>query len=214
MSKNAFYIEKIGNKTAKYSKEGKKFMSVKEYEQCVKHVIYKNFRRWAALLLKNDEIVANLITAAAIADWRYDGRGSIEGYRVSCVKWAVKKTMVRLFDMQKMLYLSTRIGSTDNHEKTLLDAVKNIPIKKKTYYDVSGLLDWEVLTQKEKDRLRMYYVEGKTYQEIADIEGLSKWGIYKSINKTVEKIKECLLLGKKITEVDEEYEFSQTEQDW
>ena len=213
MSKNAFYIEKIGNKTAKYSKEGKEFMPLKEYELCVKHVIYKHFKRWSAILLNNEEILANLITSAAIADWRYDGRGSQEGYRVQCVKWAVKKTMVRLFEMKKILYFSSKIQSGSG-EKTLLDAVKNIPAKQYTYYDISSLLEWKMLTQKEKDRLRMYYVEGKTYKEIAEIEGMSLEGICKSIKRTVQKIKECLLLGKELKEIDEEYEFSKTEQDW
>ena len=46
-----------------------------------------------------------------------------------------------------------------------------------------------VLTEKQFRRLWLYYVEGKTEQQIADVEGIAQQNVSKSIRLSVKKLK-------------------------
>ena len=52
-----------------------------------------------------------------------------------------------------------------------------------------------VLTETQFRRLWLYYAEGKTEQEIADIEGIAQQNVSKSIRLSIKKLKNFLLAG-------------------
>lgn len=51
------------------------------------------------------------------------------------------------------------------------------------------------LTETQFRRLWLYYAEGKTEQEIADIEGIAQQNVSKSIRLSIKKLKNFLLAG-------------------
>ena len=52
-----------------------------------------------------------------------------------------------------------------------------------------------VLTETQFRRLWLYYVEGKTEQQIADVEGIAQQNVSKSIRLSIKKLKNFLLAG-------------------
>ncbi len=52
-----------------------------------------------------------------------------------------------------------------------------------------------VLTETQFRRLWLYYVEGKTEQQIADVEGIAQQNVSKSIRLSVKKLKNFLVAG-------------------
>ena len=71
------------------------------------------------------------------------------------------------------------LGITNNFEDHLLDKVL-----------IEYLL--QQLTEKEKERIKLYYLQGYTYAEIAQMENKSVTAIYLSITRAIEKIKRQL----------------------
>ncbi len=191
LNKTQLYIEQIkGEQLVDYT--DKKFLTLKEYEQCVKKIVSRKFRHLSHFLLNDDEIMTNLVTSAIMADWRFDGRGCIKGYRAQCVKWAVKKTLQRLYSTQKFIYLGSEIQDSKGKIRTLLDVL----VCENNFYEIKESLEHifhsKALTQKEKDRLRQYYLEDLTYKEIGELDDMTAEGVRKSINGSLEKIKTLL----------------------
>lgn len=189
MSRTNFYIEQL--KERDMPNTDKVFMPLEKYRDCVKHVVYKYYRRWSKFLLKDDEILTNLTTSAIMADWRFDGRGTIEGYRVQCVKWAIKKAMVRIHQTQKMTYFSTEIDDGSGKITTLLSLIENRYKGPDINLDVDKAFDECFLTQKEKDRVKHYYLDGMTLKQISELEDVTIEAVRKSIDKGISKLREC-----------------------
>ena len=186
-NKTQFYIEQIGNiDTSNY--QGKNFLTLKEYESCVRSVVMKYYRHLFKILIMNEEMFCNLVFAAMMADWRFDGRGSISGYRIQCVKWAIKKSMIRLYQCQRFTYLSTEVeGNEKSKRKTTLfdlivDQGKN-PVQK-----LDEILSSKLLTQKERERLTLHYAYSMTLEEIGKIDNVSKQAVEKCIRKALSKL--------------------------
>ena len=188
MSKTNFYIEQLKEREVEYI--DKKFMPLKDYRDCVKHVIYKHFRKLSKFLLRNEEILTNLTTSAVMADWRFDGRGSIEGYRVQCVKWAIRKTMVRMYQTQKMVYFSTPVDDGTGKMTTLLSLIKNRYKGEDVELDTATIFNECGLTQKEKERVEHYYLDGMTLKQIGELEGITMEAVRKSVENGIKKLKE------------------------
>jgi RNA polymerase sigma factor (sigma-70 family) len=192
INQSNIYIEQLsGEQSVNYP--NKTFLPLKEYEKCVKKVISKYFRHISKFLLKNEEIIANLVTSAIMADWRFDGRGSIGGYRVQCVKWAIQKTLVRIYSTKKFTYLGSEIKDDNGKIVTLLDII----IRDDNYTDIKESMEHifssKELTQKEKDRLRQYFFEDMTYKEIGQKEDLCGETIRRSIKDALAKIKVLMM---------------------
>ena len=72
------------------------------------------------------------------------------------------------------------LGITNNFEDHLLDKVL-----------IEYLLQ-QLTEKKEKERIKLYYLQGYTYAEIAQMENKSVTAIYLSITRAIEKIKRQL----------------------
>lgn len=54
------------------------------------------------------------------------------------------------------------------------------------YYDYYGML----LTERQKEIFKYYYHDDLSYQEIADILGISRAGVYDTLKRTVDLLEE------------------------
>lgn len=61
--------------------------------------------------------------------------------------------------------------------------------KKSTF---NSILDDSMLDEREKEMMRMHYIEGKNFDFIADTLGYSKAGILKMHNRVLKKIEELI----------------------
>lgn len=107
---------------------------------------------------------------SVMVDWR---RNEVTAYRRNCmemVSYGVDASYVEKLLEEELL-------SPSLEEQYFLDRVG----------DLSFL---DVLTEIEKERLQKYYVDEMTQQQIADLEGVTRTPVRKSIKKAVEKLLE------------------------
>ena len=76
-------------------------------------------------------------------------------------------------------------------EKLLEEELLSPSLEEQYFLDRVGDLSFlDVLTEIEKERLQKYYVDEMTQQQIADLEGVTRTPVRKSIKKAVEKLLE------------------------
>lgn len=165
---------------------GKSLLSLKQYETITKKFINKHV--WAKSLRKSltndDEFIGECITALANADTKFDGRGTILGYRSSVLKYALKNYLNNIKKQSKRIKQPLTPDSAFYLEKT----------EKRTENQdtIDSILS--KLSDRQAQMLRLYYIDGHTALEIKKILNLdmTKQGIYDIINRGLEK---CRLLS-------------------
>ena len=69
-------------------------------------------------------------------------------------------------------------------------SVEDEIIRKRTIEELKKAID--LLSEIQKRRVKMYYFENKTFEEIAKIEKISRQNVHKSIGIAIEKLKKNL----------------------
>lgn len=139
-------------------------------------------------MLCNEDAIADVAHALMVADWKYDDNriGKNTGkkktrysYRNQCALWAIQ-TYATKSKRKKNHFLSLDNfidGMEDaSFESVLADenqlpAIDTILSKEKNHLTeelVNSIFSSNILTEKQAQQLRMYYIDGLTLQEIGD----------------------------------------------
>ena len=135
----------------------------------------------ALFITDNEEHLTNITTELMIADWKWDGRGTKQGYRKQRATWAI----YAIFNNPHHFKNVDDIGLNDPRQTTMLSNLDNQD-------QVTHLLQASLLTPKQKNRLCQYYFDGKTLEEIGQAENVSKQAINQSINKSLGKLRKAV----------------------
>ena len=159
-------------------------------------------------LLNNDDAVSDIAHAIMQADWKWDAnRKGHEGktkskysYRNQCAIWAIKTYISQKYK-KKNSSLSLDTVITDDEGNTfaqsLHDNSSNDPyilVSEKEQSDnlktiINRLISSDILTEKQRQQIRMYYFEDKTLLEIGNKFGVTREAIRQNIQKGINRIR-------------------------
>lgn len=159
----------------------------------------------------SEDAIADIAYAMMTADWKYDssrkGKYSNQSksrysYRNQCAIWAIQ-TYIKKYLKGKSLYLNNLIGNEDDmsfsdilEDESQPEPIENI-IKKEQHTIESELIQEifssDILTDSQKDKLRMYYIDGFSLAKIGDHYGVTREAIRQNIKNSISKLQEALV---------------------
>jgi RNA polymerase sigma factor (sigma-70 family) len=191
--------------------ETKQFDSLSTYIALAKKTISKFgpkfYNGLSAEMLKNEEAVSDVATAIMYADWRFDEnrvgktglKKTLYSYRNQCALWAIKTYVTNKYKQKKSFSLDFDNDQDLKLAATLPDHKQMSPIEtliqnessSNLSMDISYLLNNDILSDKQKRQIQMYYLEDKTLSEIGKEFGVSREAVRQNIKRGLELIKSC-----------------------
>ena len=177
---------KMTTKTKETMLQNKNFEPLSFYINLAKKTISKFAPKFynglSVEMLKSEEAISDIATALMYADWRYDenrkGKTGLQktlySYRNQCAIWAIKTYVTNKYRQHKVSSLDfeleddTFLDSTikDNKARSPLDIVIDNEYTDNLSKCITNLLDNNLLSDKQKKQIQMYYFEDKTLSEI------------------------------------------------
>lgn len=197
-------------KTRKQGKQmEKQFESLSFYINLAKKAISKfgpKFYNGLSIeMLKNEEAISDIATALMYADWRFDenrkGKTGLQktlySYRNQCAIWAIKTYVTNKYRTTKMSSLDFKLDDDQFLDSIIQDRKVSSPVDiliDKEYREnlassIDTILDNDLLSDKQKKQIRLYYFEDKTLSEIGEIYGVSREAIRQNIKRGLDIIK-------------------------
>lgn len=156
-------------------------------------------------MLKNEEAISDIATALMYADWRFDenrkGKTGLQktlySYRNQCAIWAIKTYITNKYKATKVSSLDFELDNEKFLDSIIEDKKNASPIEiliDKEYnqnlsFSIDLLLNNNLLSDKQKKQIHMYYFEDKTLSEIGQEFGVSREAIRQNIKRGLEIIK-------------------------
>lgn len=167
-------------------------------------------------MLKDEDAIASVANAIMMADWRWDenyqnDKGTKKtkySYRNQCAIWAIQTYATKNHTKSKKNKgLSKQIYSL-NHENNDFDTgaayhrieddsmlrPDEILIEKENKQIlenlISDLLSLECLSARQKDYIRLYYLENHTFEKIGQKYGITREAVRQGLNKAINLIKQ------------------------
>ena len=200
---------KMTTKTKETMLQNKNFEPLSFYINLAKKTISKFAPKFynglSVEMLKSEEAISDIATALMYADWRYDenrkGKTGLQktlySYRNQCAIWAIKTYVTNKYRQHKVSSLDfeleddTFLDSTikDNKARSPLDIVIDNEYTDNLSKCITNLLDNNLLSDKQKKQIQMYYFEDKTLSEIGKEFGVSREAVRQNIKRGLETIK-------------------------
>lgn len=162
-------------------------------------------------MLSSEDAVSDIATAIMYADWRYDPERSgssglkktLYSYRNQCAIWAIQTYITNKYKKPKKYEnMSLNFTSSDDadsisYHDTIADSKQPEPVdllinaehNENMKYDLEVLLDSGIITDKQKQQLKMYYMEDMTLSQIGKNFGVSREAIRQNIKRAIENIR-------------------------
>jgi len=160
----------------------------------------------SAEMLKNSDAISDVATAIMYADWRFDPnrtgksgqKKTLYSYRNQCAIWAIQTYISNKY--KKKPDMSLDYGNEDD-SSTLNTTIPDHKIQSplETLIDeenshqlsacIEELLSNELLSDKQKEQIRLYYFEGKTLSAIGQIYGVSREAVRQNLKRALDLIK-------------------------
>ena len=188
--------------------ETKTYDSLSTYLNLAKKTINKFAPKYISKeMLSSEEAISDIASAIMCADWKFDPdrfgktgqKKTLYSYRNQCAIWAIKSYITN-----KYKKASNNEYSLDfvfnNKENAFIDYIYNK--KSKDPLDqlienedqmniidlIDKLLSSNIVSEKQKDQLRMYYIENKTLANIGSKYNVSREAIRQSLKRAIENI--------------------------
>lgn len=158
-------------------------------------------------MLRSEDAVSNIATSIMMADWRWNpGHRSADdkvrtqyAYRNQCAIWAIQAYIARQTHAKKPISLETLVSQGYGRENEVL--LKHIipdknsvgPVDraslKEDHRRSKNILKDAKLTSKQREYIKLYYIDDLTYQEIGDQYGVTREAVRQIINRATDKIR-------------------------
>jgi RNA polymerase sigma factor (sigma-70 family) len=155
--------------------------------------------RWGCqAMLRDDDVVADVATKIMIADTKFDGRGSIRGFRMHYAQFAIKRAKT-LYNKKRGLQIRSldydsvsENGSASNCHDYVQDDTQS-PEDSLMCDDIRGVVEAaDFLRDREKDAIIQYYFDNKTLREIAPTQGISYQAVCLNLKSGLTKLRSHL----------------------
>ena len=156
-------------------------------------------------MLKNEDAVSDIATALMYADWRYDenrkGKTGLQktlySYRNQCAIWAIKTYVTNKYKQTKLSSLDFELDNEKFLDSIIQDKRHSSPLEilidqeyaNNLSLSIDTLLSNNLLSEKQKTQIKMYYFDEKTLSEIGETFGVSREAVRQNIKRGLEIIK-------------------------
>lgn len=210
-------IPSIGKQKIKYKDHSDiQFESLDFYLNLSQKIIAKLaptfFSGLSKEMLKNEDAVSFVANAIMMGDWRWEKSDekkqnkTLYSYRNQCAIWAIKTYITKKYKLNKNKKRSFSMSSfslseddamlteliSDQKQKDPID----ILIKEEENYTTSSLinelLSSDILTEKQKDHIKLYFLENQTLEKIGEKYDVTREAIRQSIKSSIKKIRELV----------------------
>jgi RNA polymerase sigma factor (sigma-70 family) len=182
------------------------FVSTDEYVKIAQRLVRKIAPVYrpglAEQILRSEDAISNIATQIMMADWRWNGNGTLYGYRKECVKWAIKGFIERDVARSKRRVLSLN-NTTRSSDDDTQEYMSMIPGKDPNPADVVeqnesdsmkvGLIDQilgsGILTNTQEKCIRLHYLQGKSMSDIGRELGVSRQAVQDNVQRGISKLK-------------------------
>lgn len=202
----------IGDQKLKYRDyENKEFLPLYDYILMAKKIVSKLSSQYNKKLLNTEDVISYVANAIMMADWRWDNdyqskegrKKDLYSYRNQCAIWAIKTLVSKKKKKKKIYSLDETISSSDERNnfdfledgtyvdpcEALCDKETNITLCD----DIRTLLKSDLLSDKQKQYIELYYFKGLTLEKIGNQFGVTREAVRQNINKTIAKLKEIMV---------------------
>lgn len=183
-----------------------KYESLSTYLTLAKKIINKFAPRFIVqTMLKDEDAISDVAVAIMNADKNFDPnrtgtnnmKKTLYSYRNQCGLWAIKTYVTKQYQSKKLNSLDYAINEENSLYSTIQDNKNNNPLdiiiqseeENNLNNDISFILDSSILTDKQKDQIKMYYFENKSLAEIGKCYGVTREAIRQSIKRAITNIK-------------------------
>ena len=185
------------------------FLPLYDYILMAKKIVSKLSSQYNKKLLNTEDVISYVANAIMMADWRWDNeykskegrKKDLYSYRNQCAIWAIKTLVSK--KRKKIYSLDNKISSSDDRngfdfisDERDGDPAEMILIKEKNeniHNDISALFNTNILTEKQKQYIQLYYFEGLTLEKIGKKFGVTREAVRQNINKSIIKLREVVL---------------------
>ena len=202
----------IGDQKIKYRNfDNKEFLPLYDYILMAKKIVSKLSSQYNKKMLNTDDVISYVANAIMMADWRWDNeykskegrKKDLYSYRNQCAIWAIKTLVSKKHKKHKVYSLDDTISSSDDRNNLdFLEDVKSADPcaalcdkedNNALCDDIKLLLNSDLLSDKQKQYINLYYFEGYTLDKIGKQFGVTREAVRQNINKTIEKLKELMV---------------------
>lgn len=211
-------IVSVGNQKVEYKNHSEiEFEPLSFYINLAQKTIAKFGKNFSSTLskemLKSEDAIANVANCIMMADWRWDNERKGEtgqqktrySYRNQCAIWAIKSYITRKKNKKNK---SHSVDITTSYEDQQLSLLDILPDKSKCALDI--LIDNEdknsikeyidqvlnsdnnILSERQAECLKLYYLEDMTFAQIGSNFGITREAVRQNIKKAVEKIRKLV----------------------
>jgi RNA polymerase sigma factor (sigma-70 family) len=184
-----------------------KYESLSTYLMLSKKIINKFAPKFIVKDMLNDEdAISDVATALMNADKNFDPdrEGATQqkktkySYRNQCGLWAIKTYITKKYNSQKINSLDYVIDDNNtNLYSTIPDTKNKDPLEEIIYNektnnlisDINFILKSDLLNEKQKDQIRMYFYENKSLAQIGETYGVTREAIRQNIKRAIHNIK-------------------------
>ena len=212
------HVEGIGTQKISYRNPAEiEFSDLSDYMLMAKKSISKFANRFynglSKRMLKDEDAISSVAYCLMLADWRYDenykskhnSKKTHYSYRNQCAIWAIQSYLTKNYkksnlNYQKMYSLDyvtdKENGNTaynyisDKNSHNPIDLLEKDEEDNRLKNYVLTILSVSSISEKQKEYIRMYYYEGKTFEQIGKKFSLTREAIRQSIKKAIKTIRE------------------------
>lgn len=164
----------------------------------------------ATKMLKDEDAISSIANAIMMADWRWDENYQNDkqtkktrySYRNQCALWAIQTYATKDSKKSKkynVYSLDCNINDDENSsgynytkdEKILNPEELLIKNEEQTILKnlINQMLDCELLTNRQRDYIKLYYFESYTFDKIGKKYGITREAVRQGLNKALEIIR-------------------------
>lgn len=204
----------VGLQKKEYKNHKKiEFLSLDEYILMSRKIISKMGSGPSRHYLNNEDVVSYVANALMMADWRWDEHYSskdgrkknLYSYRNQCAIWAIQTLTTKHKKSKKNIKiysLDDTIGNTDGrnnldfiedkNDHDPADIVEKDEIDGEIKVLINQLLDGNLISEKNKKYIKMYYFDGQTLEKIGNHFNITREAVRQGINKSLQTFRDIL----------------------
>jgi len=157
-------------------------------------------------MLKNEDAISDVASAIMYADWKWDkdrvGKtGMVKSkyaYRNQCAIWAIQTYITKKYKTKiKKLSIDETISDNESTHAAILedksekDPLETLIEKENTEIvnsNIHAIINSEILSDKQRDQLKMYYFNNMTLNEIGKKFNVTREAVRQNIKKAISLI--------------------------
>lgn len=210
----------VGDQKIKYKDHDQiQFDSLNTYLLLAKKAISKFSPKFynglSSKMLKDEEAISAVANAIMMADWRWDAdyqntqgtKKTKYSYRNQCALWAIQTYVTKTYKHKKKLSKKNVYSldhTTDNKDISIHEMINNTSVKcpvedliiqeesDNLKQNLALLLDSNILSDRQKDYIRLYYYESYTFEKIGKKYGITREAVRQGLNKALNIIRELI----------------------